>query len=379
MICMLMIFPLLVIGVQCPFALTAGATAPVADSVALWLKAGTGITADSNGKVSAWADQSGNGISLTQATYAKQPVLVPRAINGESVIRFNQNYLASSALSTAIDGNYTMLFVLKLSGTNYNANYDTFFSASEATTDDSIKGGTFALQNRSSNGYIQMATRGSLNGNTSNFPIAARASALAGYVTLAVKHSGNTLTVYMNGTQAYTITAATDVPNVKNIVRYCLGANSQTSTYYGDHDLAELIIYSKVLTDIERQQTELYFTEKYFTPKNTLEIIQQPQIQYKDSLGATVGGLQTGGSITVTSKVISYYTATKNATLIIALYDSQNRMVSCTYHDQALNRDVEKTYTCNITELPSISGHYVKVFLWDSLNGMVPITNSNQL
>lgn len=43
-------------------------------SPTLWLKADEGVTVDSSGRVSSWADQSGNGFDFTQSTDAAKPI-----------------------------------------------------------------------------------------------------------------------------------------------------------------------------------------------------------------------------------------------------------------------------------------------------------------
>ncbi|HZY81225.1 MAG TPA: T9SS type A sorting domain-containing protein [Cyclobacteriaceae bacterium] len=53
----------------------------------MWVKGDVGVTGTAN--VSAWADQSGNGRNLIQATVANQPTLVTNNLNSHSVINFD--------------------------------------------------------------------------------------------------------------------------------------------------------------------------------------------------------------------------------------------------------------------------------------------------
>jgi hypothetical protein len=57
--------------------------------LALWLRADAGVTADSSGNVSAWADQSGNGHGGTTAGFGNDPRLVPNALNGQPALAFD--------------------------------------------------------------------------------------------------------------------------------------------------------------------------------------------------------------------------------------------------------------------------------------------------
>jgi len=68
----------------------------------LWLRADMGITLGTG--VSAWADQSGNGNSPTQATGSSQPTLVQSAIGGQPALSFNgtsEYMITPSALTAA--------------------------------------------------------------------------------------------------------------------------------------------------------------------------------------------------------------------------------------------------------------------------------------
>ena len=61
---------------------------PLPSGAVLWLKADTGVTADGNGNVSTWADQSGAGYNVTQSTGTLQPQLVNNAIGNLPAINF---------------------------------------------------------------------------------------------------------------------------------------------------------------------------------------------------------------------------------------------------------------------------------------------------
>ena len=62
--------------------------APLDQNPALWLDASRGITLV-DGKVSQWADQSGNGYHATQSNAAKRPTVATGVINGCSALLFD--------------------------------------------------------------------------------------------------------------------------------------------------------------------------------------------------------------------------------------------------------------------------------------------------
>jgi hypothetical protein len=58
----------------------------------LWLKADAGTSTSTNGSpVSSWADQSGNGVILSQSTAAQRPLFVSSFMNGFPSIEFDNN------------------------------------------------------------------------------------------------------------------------------------------------------------------------------------------------------------------------------------------------------------------------------------------------
>ena len=67
---------------------TQAQTLPVTSGLQLWLKADAGVTTNSSGLVSAWADQSPLGNTATQSDTTKSPTLVPNALNGRAVLSF---------------------------------------------------------------------------------------------------------------------------------------------------------------------------------------------------------------------------------------------------------------------------------------------------
>jgi hypothetical protein len=87
-------------------AAAAGVFSPLSLSPALWLDAAdTSTITQSGGKVSAWADKSGNGRDVTQATSTRQPTTGIATQNGRNVISFDGNdWLTSAAFSVPAAG-----------------------------------------------------------------------------------------------------------------------------------------------------------------------------------------------------------------------------------------------------------------------------------
>jgi hypothetical protein len=92
--------------------ISAMAQLPVAGSV-LWLKADAGVTL-SAGKVSNWADQSGNGNDVSQAVVANQPVVNTNLNFGIETIYFDGNDFLNNITNNAVtSGNGRTVFVVQ--------------------------------------------------------------------------------------------------------------------------------------------------------------------------------------------------------------------------------------------------------------------------
>jgi hypothetical protein len=87
-------------------------------TVALWVRADTGVTTNLDGTVSQWNDVSANGNNLVAGVVA--PMLAADPANGRPVVRFtgsNATYMtAASTPSLAITGDLTILAVVNFAG-----------------------------------------------------------------------------------------------------------------------------------------------------------------------------------------------------------------------------------------------------------------------
>ena len=84
-----------VLGEEAPLRLWT----PADTTSTLWLDAADATTITTvSGRVSTWADKSGNGNNFSQSTAADRPVIAPAELNGLDVMRFeNSHYLLSDS------------------------------------------------------------------------------------------------------------------------------------------------------------------------------------------------------------------------------------------------------------------------------------------
>ena len=115
-------YTLTIHGIQDQFGSTMTATnlpsAAYPSAPVLWLRAGAGITTNSDGTVAEWDDQSSNGNNFNNTGgYPFYPLLVNNAINGFPMVQFNgtnETYLgAASSQSLAITGDMAIFTVMK--------------------------------------------------------------------------------------------------------------------------------------------------------------------------------------------------------------------------------------------------------------------------
>ncbi len=218
------------------------------DGLVVHLDSDVGVTTDSSGVVTDWADQSGLGNNLMSFG---DPTLEAGALNGHSVIKLDgtQDKLARVlALNGLPEGNAERSLFLV---TKYNGNG--FGGAAYGDNRRNQAFGAIAHDD----GTLMVQGWGGANDFDSNV-----AGTGAGWLLQEVIHDGETLTHYKDGSliDTRTHTYATDVANGNGLV---IGAELD-GTPFVDMEVAALLIYDRALSETERQQVETYLQGKYF-------------------------------------------------------------------------------------------------------------------
>ncbi|MDH5681012.1 MAG: hypothetical protein OEZ36_05475 [Spirochaetota bacterium] len=203
----------------------------------LWLKADAGVT-HTAGSVTQWADQSGNG---NHATAGTSPGYITNLLNGKPVIRF--------------DGTATLLNIsLVLSNT-----ISIFLVATPSTVADTYLFGSNGVA--SSPAIVSNYSGLAFEWFHSNGTIVDRASfnsASSGFSILSLKEDLSSDTIYSNSSLSSIIPANVPITETLNVI----GAGSP-GVNHCDSDIAEIIVYTRALSDNERQGVELYLSNKY--------------------------------------------------------------------------------------------------------------------
>ncbi len=217
----------------------------------LWLDGDDTDTITLNGSdVSEWTDKSGNNYDVIQSTAVSQPEYILSGMNNRNILRFDgsaeylervyEMFLNSS--STTI---FTVCSVSDGAGT----------WRSPITSRDTNQG--YMLY--ASNGNFWTVNSGTGSGWTS---INGTAIVLSTPVVLSATITNGAQNFYVDGVGA---TPATDTysVNTDKPIRIGAGKTEASSDFYFPGDIAEVIIYSRVLTDTERTKIEEYLAFKW--------------------------------------------------------------------------------------------------------------------
>ena len=217
-------------------------TLTVTSGLQLWLNADSVNTADptqvvsQNGTyyVSKWVDQSGSGNNAIQSGTGRQPAYVPATLNGHAVLRFDG---VNDTLTTSLQqiaGNKSIFIVQK--------RMDTQLRAEISST--SITSGMFFANvgGNESEGRLYTAQDLQLPGLVNE------------YILKSYIRSGTTATLAVN--DGVITGNAPDVANGDYTI-----SDGYSFPYAGV--IAEILIYNRAVTDVERQSIENYLSEKY--------------------------------------------------------------------------------------------------------------------
>ncbi len=224
--------------------LAAGAPIP-ASGVALWLAAADAMP----GKLASWSNPAVAGVTATADKPELQPMVVANALNGHAVVRFDgeQNMLVTNVDIGVQRMPEATIFAVFNSKTEAKEPLRKLYGDDNGGYDRAI-----GLDGRSGDKNYTVFTG---NGVTGYFDLKANES----YVTADVFTSKN-FSGWLNGKKVLDKAAADWNDALPNLY---LGG---TGTVYHEPwqgDLAEIIVYARVLTDQERTQVEDYLGKKY--------------------------------------------------------------------------------------------------------------------
>ena len=219
---------------------------PKENGLVLWLDAGKGIISPVNGNpVSTWEDQSGNGNHAAQTTASFQPTYITNELNGYPVVRFTggEKYLRHSPILT---DSYTAFYVLKLTESGENLVY--YYHAGNVHAGDL---GFFAETKNKEEGW----------GSAGNVDTSVTVRTSEFYPTpLNWRiHTHQPEALYKDGVEViYGREQDVYAGGLTDI-----GSRSDHATLFFVGDIAEILVYDRILTVHEREMVETYLNAKY--------------------------------------------------------------------------------------------------------------------
>ena len=250
-----------------PLLLTGSAAlaTPVTSGLELWLKADSlGLSDGAN--VSSWLDSSSNGRAAEQGTLANQPTFHTNVVNGLPVVRFDGSLhefalnvapAGARALWTNLNiGSSGMTVMAVINPTLINSNTD----ASLLFGDENGMIGVNAVESNAFNDirFFRHAAQALTGPHPAGFFIPEYVGS-----NMAASAS-NTKTVRMNAGALGTNTANNSVLGVGEMVSVgtdIVNNPGRPTNFSGD--VAELLIYSRVLSESELNAVGVYLEGKY--------------------------------------------------------------------------------------------------------------------
>ncbi|MFM2386410.1 MAG: hypothetical protein RL660_1167 [Bacteroidota bacterium] len=240
----------------------------------LWLKADQGVSSNASNEVHLWSDQSGlnNHANMSNASF--KPVVKSNEINNKPIVRFDgvDDYMSTAAINLSTVQKAEVFYVAKSRGEGFVLMHHNDPSAANA----------FSICENYSNGTNGHSAI--LNGNTSAFATSKSQATDSCYHRMNVRFDKSLtgldqVKIYRNSVLlANTNGAVNGAEMTNNLGNYSMlvGGTNLTSYQNAPVDIAEIIVYNKILTAYERNTVNAYLNSKYFTNKVSTQFTTIP-------------------------------------------------------------------------------------------------------
>ena len=225
----------------------------VSNNLGLWVKADAGVT-ESGGVVSAWADSSGAGFDLDNAS--NTPQIGVNTINNNPTLTFdgNSGIRGSGALMSGLASFENFFIASKDSGSSYR----TLAQESDgiSTANEPVLLTTNNDSPTSVRGVVDI-TSGKVTLDTPS-PLTLGETTLIGYT---LSDSSDQFSIDINGSTEASDTATTALQSTGT--QYSIGRRDTVPSQDFIGDIAENAVYTDELTATERLRVNSYFATKY--------------------------------------------------------------------------------------------------------------------
>jgi hypothetical protein len=228
------------------------ADAPIpGNGLALWLTGDDAVKSATAGKLASWTNPLVPNVSASATEATAQPSVAASAINGHAAVRFDGE---ANMLKTNID-------ISPASWPDV-----TVITVFNSATD--VKNPLRSVYGDDNSDYDRAAGLDDRSGDEKNYVIFAGDRGVAGYFVLkanqlylsADQYTATEFNGWVNGKPAITKLATHWGDALPNMY---IGGTGTSYNQFWKGDIAEMIVYARVLTDAERMKVEDYLAKKY--------------------------------------------------------------------------------------------------------------------
>jgi hypothetical protein len=230
--------------------------AGVCQQPALWLKADAGVTT-SGTSITQWADQSGNGNNVTQATTASQPQLQTNVFNGQPAIAFDgtNDFLNNTVSNAVTAGAGRTIFVVAKSVCG-NTTFVPITIRRSATI------ASYQMARFVSTNFIYSDAANSGNNAWAAYSLFDSISAKQSVLTY--HHSANGKLNFRFNKTDYAVTQTGNVFSEAGTTGFTIGTREDFGNFTNGW-IAEIIVYNSQLNATDIAAVENYLANKYGT------------------------------------------------------------------------------------------------------------------
>lgn len=343
----------------------------ITNGMKLWLKSDAGIITNGVGQLTNWVNQASTNYLVTPGALDAKPTYVTNALNGKAVVRF--------------DGTDDYLSVND-AGALAPANFSWFAVVSNLSTNEYIMGNTPANGQgpyiRSTNGVYEITTTVDSGGAFTNREVNASIGSAA-VLSATINNTTHKVKGHVNGTNVINTGWTADDPNVDTSTRnFHIGSvplnGSGAPSKLMNGDIAEVIIYDRVVTETERETIENYLADRYLLTRQT------PTPTFSPQGGAFTTSTNVVVTVPVTNAFVYYTTNGSDPTEADPLVASGSTVpitTTTTLKARAFLRgipgDINTAYYVISTNAPSLS--VTNLQLWVSADAGVQRDSSNRV
>lgn len=233
-------------------------------NIKAWFKADGTITKDGSNVVSQWSDDAGTGNHMAQATAGRRPTWVDSVLNGKPIVRFDSTSTATGKFLSKDGWNgggvlddMTVFIVHKPGNT----------TSTMVPVGSSDQFGDWSIFTNRNDKFVSIQGKNSETGTILDGSTAESSSFKVVSATLSYKVGpyNDRATVRLNGSVEVNdqITGAARPEAMRIGSGYGTDYSALPNTYWYNGDIAEVIVYAKILNSTELGQVESYLTGKY--------------------------------------------------------------------------------------------------------------------